>query len=338
MKWVVTRCLIVFLLGGTAASAQEYTNFIRQVQAESGVQRDVSVESTGEQISPLSIDNVGARFELWTVKSSPLASYLLDTKYVGAYVPSAAVEITSEDPYTEIPRTRADRPFFLTINTSGLLSGSEDPEASKAVKLLWHVQSYGSSGTGVDINRDQATLLYQGYLTSNGIWQVTFGVTSIPGSNRAKVRGEERFSIFSLEDYQSPESQLASQFIQIWPVADASISGITGGQVIKGAVPTVSLYLNDLYPDSQTYAQVYPGQPSLGTVGTVVEGSALNINDSVPQSRVLTLSEWDSVFTDDGVWTMEILTTTPFGTDRLAYLTFELDRTIRVKGSVTTSE
>jgi hypothetical protein len=35
---------------------------------------------------------------------------------------------------------------------------------------------------------------------------------------------------------------------------------------------------------------------------------------------------------------MEILTTTPFGTDRLSHVSFSLDRTIQVNGSFTTIE
>ena len=160
----------------------------------------------------------------------------------------------------------------------------------------------------------------------------------MPGSDRSKLRGEERFSIFSLADYQAPASQLASQYIQIWPVADGVISGISTNQSIKNAMPAVTLAYNDLYPSSTTYAQVYKGSPVLGTAGTVVPGSALVINDSVPTSRVLSLSTYDSVLTSDGQWTMEILTVTPFGTDRLAYITFYLDRTIQMNTTVTTIE
>jgi hypothetical protein len=35
---------------------------------------------------------------------------------------------------------------------------------------------------------------------------------------------------------------------------------------------------------------------------------------------------------------MELLTVTPFGTDRLSHVTFTLDRTIAVNGSFTTIE
>jgi hypothetical protein len=263
---------------------------------------------------------------------------LLDTRYVGAYVPVVTVLIRSEDPYAIIPRTRADRPFYVDLTVSGLLSGAADPAPSKSVKLLRHVQSYGVDGTGVGIDRSQATLLTQASISSNGKQTLTYALTSVPGAVRTQVRGEERFSVFSLADYQVSESQIASQFIQIWPVANGAIGGITMGQIIGFSTPQLTFTLNDLYPDSTTYAQVYKGEAQLGVTGTVLPGSSLVVMASVPQSRVLSVSGYDSVFDTNGRWTMELLTVTPFGIDRLAYVSFDVDRTISVNGFITTSE
>ena len=341
MKTIINRFvpLLFVLASASAAFGQTYTNFIRQVQLPTNVQYDATVGASGEQLSELEIDPGGARFELWTVKSSPLTNYLLDTKYVGAYVPIGQITVRSEDPYTTIPRTRADRPFYVDYIVSGLLSGATDPEPSKSVTLLRHLQSYGTGGTGVGIDRTQATLFSQATVNTNGTRTLTYTLTSVPGADRSKVRGEERFSIFSLEDYQAPASQLASQFIQIWPVADGSITGITNNQSIRFVLPTITFTLNDLYPGSTTYAQVYKGNPVLGTVGTVVPGSSLALpSETIPTSRVLTANKYESVFTSDGRWTMELLTVTPFGTDRLAYVSFDINRTIQVNGTVTTIE
>lgn len=321
-----------------AQTSSPYTNFIRQVQMPSGVQWDASVTPAGEQLSPLPVDIGGARFELWTVKSSPLTSYLLDTRYVSAYAPTAEVAIRSEDPYTAITRTRADRPFYVDFKVQGLISGNDAPEASKAVKLLRHVQSYGADGTGENINRSQATLLSQSLIVKNSKETLTYQITSIPAADRTKACGEERFSIYSLAEATSPESQIASRYIQIWPVADGSISGITQNQKIRLQMPKLTFTLNDLYPESTTYAQIYPGEQKLGTQGTVLPGSSLVLNTSVSTSRVLVLGAYDSVFTGDGRWTMELVTVTPFGVDRLAYVTFEIDRTIEVNGTFTTME
>jgi len=319
-------------------AAGTYTNFIRQVQLPSGVVWDASVLASGEQVSALPIDVGGARFELWTVLSAPLTSYLLDTRFVSAYAPTAEVVFRSEDPYAVIPRTRADRPFSVEISVNGLLSGAGDPEASKSVKLLRHVQSYGTEGNGDNIDRTQATLLSQAVLAKNGKQTLAYSLTSIPSANLAKVRGEERFSVYTLADGTSPESQIASRYVQVWPVADGTISGIAPNQKIRLKLPQITLTLNDLYPDSKTYAQVYRGAQKLGTTGTIVPGTSLVLNGSVPESRTLVLDRYDSVFDSDGVWTMELLTITPFGTDRLAYVTFEIDRTLELNGTFTTME
>lgn len=158
----------------------------------------------------------------------------------------------------------------------------------------------------------------------------------MPGGNRAKVRGEERFSFFSLADYQAPESQLSSKFIQIWPVADGNIEGIAEGDNIRFSVPQVKLTVNDIYPESTIFAQIYPGTPALGTDGVVIPGSAVVISSTVPEDRVLIIDDWDQVIDDNGQWTMELLTDTPFGIDRLDHVTFYVDRTIEMNGAVTT--
>ena len=335
---------------GLALETITYSNAIRQFQMPSGVSWDASstVPANGTQLSELAINPGGARFDLWTVKSSSLSgltSYLLDTNYVGTYVPIATLVVRSEDASGVTPRTRADRPFYVDFTMLGLRSGASDPEPSKSVKFFRHVQSYGIDGTGVGIDRTQATLLTQTSIATNGSQTQTYLLNSIPGADRLKIRGEERFSVFSLADYQAPESQLASQYIQIWPVANGAISGIVQDQLIKFSLPTVTLALNDLYPNSTSYAQVYKGNPVLGTTGTIIPGSAVVIADSIPQNRVLSLASYDSVFTSDGRWTIEMVTITPFGTERMrtptgepACVSFDLDRTINMNTTVTTIE
>lgn len=335
------QCLIaagMILSASAHAQTVTYMNYIRQVQFPSGVQWDATVAAAGQQLSQLAIDPGGARFELWTVSSSGPTSYLIDTSYVGTYIPVSTVVVRTEDTTSAVPRTRADRPFYIDVTVSGLLAGATDPEPSKSVKFLRHVQSYGPAGNGIGIDRTQATLLTQSSITSNGTQTLTFAINSVPGADRSKVRGEERFSIFSLADYQAPESQLAAQTVQIWPVADGSISGIANNQLIRYSLPQLTFTLNDLYPNSTTYVQAYKGNAQLGTVGTVLAGSGLVVNDSLPVSRTLVVNDYGDVFDEDGRWTLEMLTITPFGIDRLAFVTFDLDRTLKVNGSVTTIE
>jgi hypothetical protein len=321
------------------AQGQTYTNFVRQIQSTSGVQYDMTVGTSGSQTSPLAINPGGATFQLWTVQSSPLASSMLSTQYVGSYVPVASVVITSEDPYTIIPRTRCDRPFTVSVTTSGLLpAGTGVPTPATEVSFNHYTQSYGS-GTGVGIDRTQATLASSAYITTDGTQAFSYGITTITGADRLKIRGEERFDVLSVADYQTPVAVLASQYVQIWPIADATITGLpAAGAARTFTLAPITITLNDLYPNSKTYAQVYKGAQCLGTVGTVVQGSAINIADSVPNSRTgsqaLTISNWDKVADSDGTWTIEVLTITPFGTERLTYATFSVDRSITVHGNV----
>lgn len=319
------------------AVAQTYTNFIRQVQVFSNAEWQVPVAKEGQQLSPLAIDPGGARFELWTVDGVEVKDYLLDHKYVGAYVPQASVAIETEDPYVTIPRTRADRPFTVKITLNGMLTDPSAPLAARVVELQQHVQSYGT-GVGIGLDRDQATLLGQGYIGQNGTYVLSYPLNNIPGADRSKVRGEERFTINSLPDYQAPASQLSSKYVQIWPVADGSIAGIEDAQQLRFTVPPITLTYNDLYPDSRTYAQIYKGAPSLGTVGEVVGGSAVVISDAIPQDRTLVIGDWDKTIFESGQWTIEVLTETPFGTDRLDYVTFNINRDLSVNGAVTTVE
>ncbi len=333
-------------------SAVNYDNIIRQVQMPDGFEWDVPVNPTGEQASALEINPGGARFELHTqMNVSPFTSFVLDSKYVGSYVPIAQIAIRSEDTtWTVIPRTRADRPFFVDVTVTGLLAGDDVPVPSKSVKFFRHVQSYGAGGTGENLDRSQATLLTQWQIGQNGPQTLTFEFNEVPGGNLLKIRGEERFSAYSLADYQAPEQQLSSQYIEIWPVADGSISGITHNEQIRFRVPAITLAANDLYPGSSVYAQVYKGDKRDDTVFRVdaflVPGShRSNPSGMVPWDVMLPIDYWDTVLMEDGRWTIELVTETPFkttenpsGIERLAFATFDLDRTIEMNGTFTTVE
>ncbi|MDX1679658.1 MAG: hypothetical protein R3242_02905 [Akkermansiaceae bacterium] len=335
MKAITIPAVIAAIAAALPAAAQStnFTNFIRQVQYPDEVIHDMSVAQSGEALSALPIDPGGARFELWTVDETIPESYLLSSNYVGTYIPVVSMTSTTEDNTSEINRTRCDRPFSITYSVEGLRTGEDDPAPSKSVDFFWHVQSYGEDGTGENIDRTQATLHESASISEVGQVTLNFALTSVPASDLSKVRGEERFSIYSLEDYQAPASELASQTIQIWPVADGNIQGLSSGELVRYKVPQLTLNLNDLYPFSTTYAQAYKGNAALGTVGKILPGSALVIDEPVPQDRVLVIGDYGDALGEDGVWTIELLTQTPFGIDRLAYVTFNLDRTMKVRAT-----
>lgn len=362
MKAIILRSVALAMMCGAASTGQTYTNYVRQWQMPSGVSWDASdiVAATGTQPSNLAINPGGARFDLWTILSSPLTEYLLDSSYVSTYTPIAQIVIDTEDPSGKdmaatgpIPvnlpgrlrRTRADRPFTVYMNVLGLLNGLTDPEASKSVNFFRHVQSYGT-GVGVGLNRTLATLRTQSSVTTNGQQTFVFPMTTIPGSNLKKLRGEERFSVFSIADYQAPASQLASQYIQVWPIPDGSISGITPNQTVRFSMPPLTMVYNDIYPGSTVYAQVYKGERVAGKVGAVLVGGGKTNTGSDPTVETLTPTRnVDTLFDSDGRWTIELMSSSPFGTetlrtpsDNLAFVTFTIDRTIEVNSTVTTVE
>ncbi|WP_193212850.1 hypothetical protein [Luteolibacter marinus] len=302
------------------AGDNDFTFFIRQEVLPDGATWDSPVGRSGETLSHYAVDPGGARFELWAVETASAEATLLDQTVAGSYLPIAKVEIRSEDPYRVLPRTRADRPFHVDVIVSGLLGDPEAPASSKSVTMSRHVQSYGTTGTGSDLDRSQATLLSTSSLAANGTTTFTYALPSVPGDDKA--RGEERLTISTQPDEYFPESVMDSQFIQIWPVADGGIGGISQGQAIGAELPQLTLTLNDLYPSSTTFAQVYKGRPQEGVTGTIVPGSTVTIDDSVPADRVVTVDDYGSVFDSGGLWTMELVTQTPFGTDRLACVSF----------------
>ena len=362
------RWILLGVLSSSGAYGQvTYANYIRQWQLPSGVVWDATdtVASAGSQLSNLAINPGGARFDLWTVRSAPLTEYLLDSSYVGTYVPIAQIVIDTEDPFgkdltatgptpVNIPgrlrRTRADRPFTVYVTVSGLLSGAADPVAAKTVNFFRHAQSYGT-GVGVGLDRTQASLITQSVISTNGLRTLSYSLTSVPGAPLKKLRGEDRFSVFSIADPVSPltlpAAQLASQYMQVWPVTDGDISGLSknNDSVVRFAMPPLTITYNDIYPTAEVYAQAYKGERVAGKVGVRIEGGGKINTGSSPTSEVLTPTKLDPIFTSDGRWTIELLTTGPFGTeylrtplDKEAFVSFTVDRTIEVNSTVTTVE
>lgn len=287
------------------------------------------VAEEGESLSPLVLGEAGSKFELWALRVSPsVEAILLDTAVVSPYLPSASVTIRSEDPYPVLPRTRADRPFHVDVAVQGIVNTPEAPNSLKGVTLVRHGQSYGPDGTGAQLNRELATLVSETPITADSEQTLTFSISGIPGAGPQDARGEERFTLMSQESYDFPAMLLSSRSIQVWPVAGGTISGLAPGQTIGPALPEITIDLNDLYPSSTTFAQVYQGSPQSGVTGTVLPGSTITLDDSVPADRTLVLNNYGSVFDSNGLWTLEVLTRTPFGTDRITHVTFSVQKLV----------
>jgi hypothetical protein len=112
------------------------------------------------------------------------------------------------------------------------------------------------------------------------------------------------------------------------------------------------LTLKNLYPDSRTYAQIYPGPAVLGTQGAIIGGTDRKYGKfynpdqaeeptNVPQNLSLTIEDLSKYAAADGIYTLEVITCTPFFNrepERLLTVTFEVDRVITSRGQISTTE
>jgi len=318
-----------------AVEGEGYQNFVRQTQQTTGVVWSMPVAPNGAAASQGMMETGGSLFQLWTIETLTAKEYLLDQKLVGAYLPTASVKVTTLDPYTLRARTRADKPFTVTVNVAGLLTGTGLPEAAKRVLLEHHVAKYTATQTSLTpAQATSGTPKSSSSVYANGNTVLNFAATNITGADPTKVSGEEHFVVHALSDGTFTQTQIASGNVQVWPVTSGSIAGIAASAVIRSAAPTLTVTMTDLYPSSDTYVQVYKGNPVLNFTGTRLVGSTKVLDQASSESKVLTVSNYDSVFPTDGTYTMELLTKTPFGTDRLYYVTFSVNRTLEIRGQL----
>ena len=336
-----SKLLLALLIGVTsvpvAAQQVTWTNFLRQRQALTGVELQTNVANSGSQLSLLPLELNGAEFTIWTLKSgTDEVPQLLATQFVDAYLNSARVEIETGDPHTIIPRTRVDKPFTVRLHVAGLRSSTDGDTTGTSVRFTHTASNYG---VGVHLPGSSMTTrtVYSGNINQNGTHTFSFSGTNIGGTNVAASSGEENFTVSSLLSSGALDTTLATGRMQVWPLSTVTISGITNNATYT-SMPEVTFNYSRLYPDSTTYVQIYPGQPSLGTIGTTLNSSIITIADVTPQNRTFILRNWDHVLPDDGRFTMEVLHTTPWGTERLGFVTFLAKRIIEVNGQIFSSE
>jgi len=340
---LLIEALIVSWAG--ADPADDYVNFIRQTQVDSGVEWDVTVAPSGESLSHEGVGPDGSIFELWSLHNLTASEYLLDEQYVSSYLPNAQLSITSADPYSLVPRTRVDQPFTVTVVVSGLDDGSsgtppEDiPEAAKKVRFKHVARLYDEGSHEFPAESGNSTVIQNSFIDGNGSTGLTYSVTSLTGPDLTQVEGEEVFTISTLDDFGVSASVLDSKRIQIWPIASGSISGIdTAVRYVE--IPLIQVDLLDLYPASETYVRAYLGSPVPNPTNSfLVPSSYVKITDSVPQNRDLSLTELNEAFSREGPYTLELIHVTPFGYDLLDQVyPLQVDRTIEVNIDLFTKE
>lgn len=318
----------------TAVSAfgqsSNFSNFVRQTQQGTGVVWDMPVAAVGAASSALALDASGALFQLWTIQQSPVQDYLLDQKLVGAYLPTADIKVITLDPNGKVPRTRVDQPFTVEVSVAGLLTGSGLPLASTQVLFEQHIASYPTGQTTLLASQVQSnTPLYSGYLASNGKTVFRFPASSLTATDPTKALGEEHFVVHALSDGTLSQTQIASNFVQVWPVASGQIKGIANSDLIRFEIPKIEILLNDLYPRSDTYLMLYEGNQYNGVTGTIVK--AYPVDRDTTTSTVIPVTELDSKLTKDGTYTLAIVSQTVYGLELIApTVTIQVRRSLQV--------
>ena len=168
----------------------------------------------------------------------------------------------------------------------------------------------------------------------NGSESATY-LGHLPGNDIYAESGLETFTLNGLPDGENASLVLATAQVQIWPLATASIN-VLEENASYALVPSFTVDLTNVYPESQTYIQLYPGSSEPGTEGTMLNESVLVHRDVKTRNGVLSFPNLGTHLTEDGLYTIEVITKTPFGEDILESLTFEFDNTIEIRGNFNT--
>ena len=345
---VIMKKLLLLLAASAPSMAhaapEDYVNFVRQIQQDSGIEWDMGILPSGTKVSPTGVSTSGSFFELWAIHNVSVTEYRLDEQYVTAYTPNATVNIVTGDPYLPIARTRVDQPFQVQISVKGLIDESDPnyataPDAAKWVDYTNYTFAYPDEAFSFeDVKNPVGTVVTEGYMEQTANTTITFSATNLTGPDLTEVKGEEVFTITAQADYGVSATILDSDKVQIWPIATGEISGISPARYYE-EVPPISVNLGNLYPDSTTYVRIYPGPQKENPEGIkTVNSSFVIIEDSIPQSRDLVVKAVDQYFTEEGLHTIELLHRTPFGTDLLDVVEINVDRTIEVNGGVIDQE
>jgi hypothetical protein len=340
MKSYVYAAAIALLLAARGGCA----DFIRQIQTVNGatVIYDIPIANDNGTVNSQPITSATATFQLYaTVAAANNTTKLvkLDEKATGTYLPTVTLQATSEDPHVPA-RTRADRPYGMKLKVQGMQTDPAVPDYAKTVRMnrsyaLYDAVSYQPNGTAGEYA--DAFSFYQ-----NGEYQSAVA-QRLPVDKPTKAVGEESFTVYTRTSSGAIQSQLAKATIKIWPVATAEITGIEPDQLFTSAPKNATVMVNDIYPGATIYAQIYKGREVLGTVGAVLKDTEVPYRETleVPQNQALPIGDLDKYVSGDGIYTIEMLTITPFNNgapERLAHVTFQLKRDMAVRAMMGTME
>lgn len=138
------------------------------------------------------------------------------------------------------------------------------PLAARQVLLDHNVSKYEGGYEPENLGAEQD--FAQRMIYENGSSEIVFETGNIPGTDPYHDAGVEAFRLYALPDGEVAQTEIAVAKVQVWPMAEGQIVGLDA-ETDYDTIPEVRIPLNNLYPKSETWAQIYPGTPSLGTEG-----------------------------------------------------------------------
>lgn len=307
-----------------SVQADDYVNFLRQVQNDaSQTTHEVSGLANKGSRAAMAGVTTSSVFELWAVNTTTAEEHLLDVKTVSSYHPEAELSITSADPYTLIPRTRADQPFIVTYTIKGLLDDPDAPDAAKSVVLDQVIQQEGSgASSNVQLTLDENETK-------------AFIYPAMSGIDTSSYKGSQSFTLYAHPDQHfETATELATQDVIIFPVVSGSMTGVENGETYASA-PTIGINITNLYPRSDAFVRVTSA--SSGETKIVENSVTENPHEDV-WDFTKTLSGAAFIANEDGDYTIELCSNSPFGIEVLQSANFTIKTTLEINGSLNSSE
>lgn len=298
--------------------------------------------------------------------------------------------------FSYIKRTRADKGYTYHLTVNGLNAASGAPLSAKEMRLDRYGMNYFLTDHINVVSGDTERGPYSGVnwpdaspanalpfaienftVPANGIYTQTVAYNGLTATDPTKACGEEQLILTRYADFNPDGSVLVAATeikkatVQVWPVSSVEIMGLIAGEtvsqnlvsdlVVTDVIPQVGARYKDLYPDSRTYCQVYPGPPVLGTVGTRLPGSEEHVGEyyhneyyiekevspvppytnpaTIPKNSEIHYVDLNAYCKSNGQWTLEVITETPFNSrapERLLYITFTVNKGAAIRGQITT--
>ncbi|GAA5495246.1 hypothetical protein Rhal01_01421 [Rubritalea halochordaticola] len=282
----------------------------------------------------------------------------------------------------------SSRKVLLEVLTSEYEEGrdriSEYGDLKRVVEQIYIVRE-GDTWYFEDVDTVERVAFYPSAEYRDGIKYYTLTcntLTSLLSEFEYKQKGEEYIRVLGLPNEaeyevaadgtvkQADWQIIDEEKIQVWPIADASLLAKLADEpfVLSGRTlnkfPSLIVDLIDLYPTSKTYVRIYKGPAVENYTGEQIilqevvanDYDPTNFNTVTPQreTQIISSESWNHGELEDGQYTVEIITETPFSEQvldasgnpvglttkklRLVYSTFTLKRTVQFFGNATDTE